>query len=756
MKRSVLVFCFVSSALLLHSSPVAAQVQVQGRPYGALPERLDEFVGTSAVSGYENQLADKIREQLRRLQPTTDNLGDVIVTIGSGAPHRLIGTPIDEPGFVVSEITPDGYLRVQRLPQGGLPPIFNEMYSAQSVRIETTGGKWIDGVVAGLSVHLQPGRTNPPKATDLENLYVDIGATSAAEVRKAGVDILNPIVINRRLMYLSQEKMAGASIGDRFGAAALVELLPRIDSTKLKGTLTVAFVVQQRTGARGLQRILTQTQADEMIYIGRLLPGGPIPEMETLHRAPRRDLGGGLLVGVPQTDGSLTGFATELKQLADANNIPFASDYSASILPRSYLLMPALPAKWAHIGIATSFPDTPAETIDSNDLLNLTRLLDLYMEGSPSGSSGVGIDRGERSFAKNVHLPNTEILRELVEAYGVSYHEAPVRESVARLLPPWAKPETDDAGNLILHLGIAPTGSKTPSILVVAHMDEIGFTVKSISKDGRLEVEWRGGGELSFFAGHPALVHTAKGDLDAVVELPNGWDTANFKWPTDAGEPDSKNPVRVDAGARTPEEVAKLGINLGDTVTIRKAYRPLLGTRANGRSFDDRVGDTALISAVWALGAPLQDRDVTFVWSTGEEEGLVGAAKVAKRLAAEGHVPDFVFAVDTFVSADSPIESQRFADAEIGKGFVIRAVDNSNIVPTPLVERLIKLARANQIPVQYGVTGGGNDGSAFVRYGSVDIALGWPLRYSHSPAEVIDTRDVDSLAHIITAIAKSW
>ena len=51
---------------------------------------------------------------------------------------------------------------------------------------------------------------------------------------------------------------------------------------------------------------------------------------------------------------------------------------------------------------------------------------------------------------------------------------------------------------------------------------------------------------------------------------------------------------------------------------------------------------------------------------------------------------------------------------------------------------------------------GGNDGSAFVPYGSVDIALGWPLRYSHSPAEVIDTRDVDSLARIVAAIAKSW
>jgi putative aminopeptidase FrvX len=760
MKRSAfLVFCFILLALFLHSSPCAAQAQAQGRPYGALPQRLDEFVRTPAVSGYENQLADEIRSSLKDLHPATDNLGDVIVTMGSGTPHRLIVAPMDEPGFVVSEITPDGYLRVQRLPQGGLPPIFNEMYSAQPVRIETAAAKWIDGVVAGLSVHLQPGRTNPPKASDVENIYVDIGASSEAEVRKAGVDVLDPIVIHRRLMNLGGEKMAGASIGDRFGAAALVELLGQVEPAKIKGTLTVAFVVQQRTGARGLQRILTQTQADEMIYVGRLLPGGSLPEMETLHRAPRRELGDGVLVGVQQTDGSLPAFATELKQLADSNKISFASDYSANILPKSYLPMPALPAKWAHLAIATSWTDTPAETIDSSDFQHLEDLLNVYVAAPRNG--GYGTSSGSSSGDFGLGVPGkapttTALLTALINEYGVSYHEAPVRDRVKTLLPPWSRPEADDAGNLILHLGTAAAGSKTPRILVVAHMDEIGFTVKSISQDGRLEVEWRGGGDLSFFAGHPALVHAAKGDLDAIVELPNGWDTANFKWPTDAGQPGSTNPVRVDVGARTADGVAKLGIQLGDTITIPKAYRPLLGTRANGRSFDDRVGDTALISAVWAVGAPLKDRDVTFVWSTGEEEGLVGAAKMAQRLAAEGQEPDFVFAVDTFVSADSPIESKRFGDAEIGKGFVIRAVDNSNIVPTDLAERIIKLAHANQIPIQYGVTGGGNDGSAFVRYGSVDIPLGWPLRYSHSPAEVIDTRDVDSLARIITVIARSW
>jgi putative aminopeptidase FrvX len=751
---SLAIFCFLFFIFFFNSSPSTAQSQIPPGADGTLPMELEQFVETPAVSGYEKQLADKIRAALKNYYPITDNLGDAIVTIGSGAPHRLIVTPIDEPGFVVSEITADGYLRVQRLPQGGgLPPIFNDMYSAQPVKVGIASGKWIDGVVAGLSVHLQGGRTDPPKAVDIENIYVDIGAASAAEVHKAGVDILDPIVIDRRLMKLGGQARAGASIGDRFGAATLLEVLGQVDPGKIKGTLTVAFVVQQRTGARGLQRILTQTQADEMIYVGRLLPGGPIPQMENLHRAPRREPGGGVLVGVQRTDGALTGFEGELKQLADTNKIPLVSDYSASLLPPTYLPLPPLPAKWAHVGVATSWTDTPAELIDSHDLNDLANLLNLYIAGDKlQESSNRGEVRSKVESTPGTPSSSKFILSVLVPIYAVSNKEGPMRDGVKTLLPKWAKPETDDAGNLILHLGAVPEGSKAPRILIVAHMDEIGFAVKSISKDGRLEVEWRGGGELSFFAGHPALVHTSKGDLDAIMELPNGWDTPVFKWPSES----SDTAIRVDVGARTPEEVAKLGISVGDTITVQKAYRPLLGTRANGRSFDDRVGDTALISAVGALGGPLKDRDVTFVWSTGEEIGLVGAAKLAKRLADEGHEPDYVFAVDTFVSSDSPLESKRFGDAEIGKGFVIRAVDNSNIVRSDLVEKVIKLARAGQIPVQYGFTGGGNDGSAFVRYGSVDVALGWPLRYSHSPAEVIDTRDVDSLARIITVIAKSW
>jgi putative aminopeptidase len=745
-------------AIVTNANSVSAQGAKDSVVFFSAQGDLPELVATPAVSGYESELSKKISKRLAPLHPTTDNLGDVIVSMGSGAPNRLIVTPIDEPGFVVSEITADGYLRVQRLPQFGLPVIFNELYSAQPVKVGTADGKWIDGVVAGLSVHLQGAHLNPPKAGDLENFYVDIGASSAAEARKAGVDILDPIAINRRLMNLGGSENAGASIGDRFGVAAVMASLKRVDRLALKGTLTVAFVVQQRTGSRGLQRILTQTHADEMIYVGRLLPGGPIPEMPTMRRGPRREPGSGVLIGVEKTDGALSTFGSQLKQVADAAKISFATDYSGGILPSSYLPMPAFPASWAHIGIATAWPDTPAEVIDALDLENLARFLSRYIQDSqlPESNARVTV-AGSGPVAARGLARNSDALRVLVQAYGVSYQEKDVRQSVASLLPSWAKTETDDAGNLILYLGSAPAGSKTPSILIVAHMDEIGFAVKSIANDGRLEVEWRGSGSLSYFQGHPALVHTAKGDLDAIVELPTGWDTHDFKWPDDESQKaQATNVIRVDVGARTPADAAKMGISVGDTITIPKQYRPLLGTRANGRSFDDRVGDAALISAVWATGTPLKDRDVTFVWSTGEEEGLVGAAKLAKRLAAEGHLPDFVFAIDTFVSSDSPLESKRFADAKLGEGFVIRAIDSSNIARHDLVERVIQLAHKYNIPIQYGITAGGNDGSTFVRYGSTDIPLGWPLRYSHSPAEVVDTRDVDALGHIVAAIARGW
>ena len=416
---SVLVFSLANSAPAAAQAPRSSDSKASGVNMNA---DLKEFMETPGISGYENKLAETIRSKISGLHPKTDNLGDVIVTIGTGAPSRLIVTPIDEPGFVVSGITDDGYLRVQRLPQGGLPPIFNELYSAQPVKIETTAGKWIDGVVAGLSVHLQGGRANPPKSSDLENVYIDIGATSVAQVRKSGVDILSPVAIDREAGSLGYGKMAGASIGDRFGAAAVVDLLRGIDQSKIKGTLTIAFVVQQWTGARGLQRVLSTMKPDEMIYVGRLFPGGPVAGMEGVRRAPRREPGSGVLIGMEETNGTLAGLTADLKQLADSNKIQIDTDFSASLLPRSYLAGPPMPAKWAHLGIATDWPNTPAELIDISDLANLENLLQLYVQGNLAvAPKPLRIASAADGGYPN-HPSNIDILNFLVPSYGVSGH----------------------------------------------------------------------------------------------------------------------------------------------------------------------------------------------------------------------------------------------------------------------------------------------------------------------------------------------
>jgi len=738
MKSSIRTAILASATLAWTTCSPGQENQVQGNSL-----RLQD---TPAVSGYEQALAAGIAQRLTRFGPKTDNVGNVWVTLGSGAPHRLMVAPIDEPGYVVSEINADGYLRVQRLPQAPPNPVFDALHFAQPVWVMTRDGKDVNGVFAGLSVHLQPGRLNAPKMNHVEELYVDIGASSAAEVRTAGVDLLDPIALQRKSFSVGDSGVAGPAVGEEGGVNVLLGLLTQGREIKAKGTTTIAFVTQQWTGGRGLNRLLTEIHPDEMVFVGRvILPAPANKDMPVEERKP----GSGVVLGVTvESKNGAESLAERLKAIAEKQQIPLQMVVNAAA-PRiaGYAKSAALPDNFAELGVPELWPVTPAETVAPGDTERLEKLLSAYLEiaSSPTSAGGGGGSGKELSA-----------IGALTEAYGASGHEAATRETVKKLLPKWAqeKAMTDAAGNLVLHVGDGKVDGKTPRIAFVAHMDEIGYEVKKIEDDGRLQVEVVGGGYLQYFLGHVVLVHAKKGPVGGVLELPPGWDKPGFEWPS--GPRSMDDPAHVYVGTHTKEETGKLGIAPGDYVTIPKEYRPLLGTRANARSFDDRVGCAALIAAVNAIGPELQGRDVTFVWSTEEEVGLKGAAAFAEQAAKEGRVPDFVFAIDTFVSADSPLESKRFGDAEIGKGFVVRAVDNSNVVPREYVDRVVALAKENGIPAQYGVTGGGNDGAVFVRYGSVDVALGWPLRYSHSPGEVIDTKDLDALSKIVEVLARKW
>jgi len=325
----------------------------------------------------------------------------------------------------------------------------------------------------------------------------------------------------------------------------------------------------------------------------------------------------------------------------------------------------------------------------------------------------------------------------LIESYGVSGSEAPVRETVKRLLPSWAQTETDTAGNLWVRVGRGD-----PVVVIVAHLDEIGFRVDTIRDDGTLVLRTRGGFFPSLFEAKPALVHGERSDVPGIF-LPRDTGFTRRAPP----------PLRVSVGTTTRAATEALGVQIGQTITMPKQYVRLAGTRATGRSFDDRVGSAALALALRHLDRAKLKHQVIFIWSTREEIGLEGAAAAARAL---GTTPRRVHAVDTFVSADGPLELSNFAVAPLGAGAVARALDNSSITPPAYVDSLSAVARLRGVALQVGTTNGGNDGSTFTPYGVVDVPIGWPLRYSHSPAEVIDLKDLVSLADLIRAIAEDW
>jgi endoglucanase len=210
--------------------------------------------------------------------------------------------------------------------------------------------------------------------------------------------------------------------------------------------------------------------------------------------------------------------------------------------------------------------------------------------------------------------------------------------------------------------------------------------------------------------------------------------------------------LEIYLGVSDTEEAKKLGISEGDPITIRKEIVELSDDIIASRAVDDRAGCAALLSAALRFDwTKIEGKTVTFAWDVQEETGLFGASRLAETLDV-----DYVFPVDTFVSSDGPFDSQRYAYIPLGTGAVVRAIDSSVISPQIEFKKVMAIARQNSIPTHLGNTRGGNDGSAFVSQGTVDIPLSWPGTYSHSFIEKIHRSDLNSLTDLILALVKDW
>jgi putative aminopeptidase FrvX len=365
---------------------------------------------------------------------------------------------------------------------------------------------------------------------------------------------------------------------------------------------------------------------------------------------------------------------------------------------------------------------------------------------------------------KTQEASSWDLLRKLVLIPGISSQEEKVSDFIQSALPASLKPQRDEKANVWFTVG-----EGRPHILFVAHSDELGHIVEKITPQGTAILRSRGGLLAQASEARPFVIHTAKGPVEGIIQPRPDYYQSQAAPDRAAAQTAPQTPQRqappqaraqapaaealeVYLGVSTEEEARALVIAEGDQVIFKKKIVDLAPDIMATRAVDDRAGCAALLAAAFGIDwSTIRIKTVTFAWDVEEEIGLIGAQALAKILK-----PDYVFAVDTFVSTDSPLENKRFGNAVLGKGAVLRSIDTSNITPKTEIRKVLEVAAKHKILVQVRNSRGGNDGSVFVADGAVDIPLSWPGAYAHSFIEKIVRSDLEALTNLIVAIVDEW
>ncbi len=332
-------------------------------------------------------------------------------------------------------------------------------------------------------------------------------------------------------------------------------------------------------------------------------------------------------------------------------------------------------------------------------------------------------------------------LKTLITSAGLSGHEAPVRKSIEEAWSPLVSElHVSNLGSLHgLKPGILP--QPRPSLLLAAHMDAIGLMVRGVV-DGFLRVTGIGGLDARVLPGQLVTVHGRK-DLPGVIVQPPA-----FLLPAGVGE--GAVPLEyllVDTGC-LPEEVKEL-VRVGDLVSY--AQNPLeLGNDAlAGHSLDNRASVAAVTACLQILQGRQTQWDVWAVATVQEEVGVKGALTSAFSLN-----PTLAVAVDvTFASGPGSPESQTFP---FGKGVTLGW--GPNIHPA-LFQAFKELADRLEIPYKLEAIPAHSGTDAFglqvAREGIPTMVLSIPLRYMHTPVEVVAVKDIERAGRLMAEFATS-
>jgi putative aminopeptidase len=348
--------------------------------------------------------------------------------------------------------------------------------------------------------------------------------------------------------------------------------------------------------------------------------------------------------------------------------------------------------------------------------------------------------------------PSRERLRaltmELMLIPGLSGREGRVRKRIAvEMRDLGLATATDRLGNLI---ATAEGDPDRPSVMLFAHMDQLGFVVRRIEASGLLRLERLGGVPERALAAQEVLVCVGEGrDAPAVIANKSHHATP----PEEKYRVVPYSEIVVDAGFASAVEAREAGVDIGSPVVYAPKAIRLAGGRIAGTSVDDRAG-CAVVAEAARLLAPLSGRPtVHFVFSTQEEFNLRGA-----RVAAERLKPEIAIQIDLMLATDTP-EMQARGDLALGGGpgmslysFHGRGTLNGTLPHPALVSLFERTARDARIPLQRSAQVGILTDSSYVQHahhGVASIDLGFPCRYTHSALEVCDVSDLESLTSLL-------
>ena len=336
-----------------------------------------------------------------------------------------------------------------------------------------------------------------------------------------------------------------------------------------------------------------------------------------------------------------------------------------------------------------------------------------------------------------------ELLKELVFTPGVSGWEDPVRDLVRDKVKKYGDTRVDNMGNLMLALGKGDRHA-----LFVAHMDEIGLVVSHIEDNGYIRVKKVGGIDDRVLHGRTVDIYPDGGakPVPGVIGLkpPHLMKDRTQEMSKVIGAED----ILIDVGTRSRDETAALGIAKLSPIIMRKHFSLLQNDMVATRALDDRLGCAALIMALEKLEILGLKHRVTFAWSVQEELGLRGAQALGNRLS-----PDYAIALDSCTTGDSPHVDYHLSAVKVGGGPVLRMLDRMAFASRTMMKHVEEVAAGAGIPTQVAVTSGATDGADIQTQGAAMIALGVPVRYVHSPVEVMSLRDFDGLVELVAIIA---